>query len=801
MKFYTKLIFTFFISINFLLVKADEGMWLPMLLGEATYKNMVECGIKLTPEQIYSANNSSLKDAIVALGGGFCTGEIISDQGLMMTNHHCGFGTIQANSSTENDYLTDGFWAMTKEQEIPADFGVWFLNDISDVTDQVLEGVEDGMDEGERNSIIRKNMSALKTTASEGKNKDDFAVQVKSFYYGNLYYMFTYNIFNDVRLVGAPPSSIGKFGGDTDNWMWPRHTGDFALFRVYCGPDGKPAEYSEDNIPYTPKHHFPISLDGVQDGDFSMIMGFPGSTDRYLSSWGVQQAIEQYNPTVVKIRDRKLEVMRAHMDAKEKVRIQYASKFARTANYWKYYIGQTKGLKRMNVYDQKKALEDQFTAWVNVSDERVEKYGEALDILADAYYDNEKINEVRIFLNEAVFQGAEVFYFIYQIQDAIKNLPEDPKAKRLAINELKDIAREHFKDYNKNLDQDLFAELMELYNDNVPYSKQPDAFVKVRNHNYTKGDWHKFAAYVYKTSPFVSQSKFFAFLERPSVYKLEKDYAVRMFNSIMDHYMDKISEKRREVRKNLAKGERLYIAGLREMLPDKKFYPNANSTMRLTYGQVGDYTPGDAMHYDFITTFDGLMEKMDNSDDEFMVPERLQELYNAKDYGRYADENGNLIINFISGNDITGGNSGSPVLNAYGELIGTAFDGNWEAMSGDIAFENDIQRTISVDARYIMFIIDKFAGATHLIDEMTIAPNRPRPLSAEEQAAKDAEDAMNDPLTIVNKLSTINYLGQEIPVIEMHSFGSAFDLAVAQFGSDSNTLFYWRGTVYTTEKR
>jgi hypothetical protein len=542
-------------------------------------------------------------------------------------------------------------------------------------------------------------------------------------------------------------------------------------------------------------------LDGVKDGDFSMIMGFPGSTDRYLSSWGVKQAIEQYNPTVVKIRERKLGVMRTHMDAREKTRIQYASKYARTANYWKYYIGQTKGLKRMNVYEQKQALEGQFDAWVDADEARTEKYGEALDLLADGYYDNEKINEVRIFLNEAVFQGAEVFYFIYQVQDAIKNLPEDPKARRLAINDLKDKAREHFKDYNKDLDQDLFAELLELYNDNVPYSKQPDAFEKVRNHNYTKGDWHKFAAYVYKTSPFVSQTKFFAFLERPSVYKLEKDYAVRMFNSIMDHYMEKVRSKRMDVRDKLAKGERLYIAGLREMMPNKKFYPNANSTMRLTYGQVGDYTPGDAMHYDYVTTFDGLMAKKDNSDDEFMVPERLEELYNAKDYGRYADKDGNLIINFISGNDITGGNSGSPVLNAYGDLIGTAFDGNWEAMSGDIAFENDIQRTISVDARYILFIIDKFAGAAHLIDEMTIAPERPRQLSPEEQAAKDAEDAMNDPLTIVQKLTTINYLGEEIPVLDMHSFGSAFDTAVEQFGSSNTTKFYWRGTVYTTEKR
>jgi len=781
---------------GFLTVKADEGMWLPLLLSE-NEADMQAVGLKLTASDIYDINNSSLKDAVVSLGG-FCTAEMISDQGLLLTNHHCGYGQIQSHSSVGKDYLTDGFWAMDKSEELENEgLFVSFLVKMEDVTERMNAALDSVSDE-ERGGIIRKLSAEI---VAEATDSTHYNARVKSFFGGNDFYLMVYEKFNDVRLVGAPPSSVGKYGGDTDNWMWPRHTGDFALFRVYSGPDGKPAEYSEENIPYKPKYHFPISLDGVKDGDFSMIMGFPGSTDRYLSSWGVKQAIDQYNPTVVKIRERKLGVMRTHMDARKKTRIQYASKYARTANYWKYYIGQTKGLKRMNVYEQKQALEEQFDGWVNADETRTEKYGEALDLLADGYYDNEKINEVRIFLNEAVFQGAEVFYFIYQVQDAIKNLPEDPKARRLAINDLKDKAREHFKDYNKDLDQDLFAELLELYNDNVPYSKQPDAFEKVRNHNYTKGDWHKFAAYVYKTSPFVSQTKFFSFLERPSVYKLEKDYAVRMFNSIMDHYMEKVRSKRMDVREKLAKGERLYIAGLREMMPNKKFYPNANSTMRLTYGQVGDYTPGDAMHYDYVTTFDGLMAKKDNSDDEFMVPERLEELYNAKDYGRYADKDGNLIINFISGNDITGGNSGSPVLNAYGDLIGTAFDGNWEAMSGDIAFENDIQRSISVDARYILFIIDKFAGAAHLIDEMTIAPERPRQLSPEEQAAKDAEEAINDPLTIVQKLTTINYLGEEIPVLDMHSFGSAFDTAVEQFGSSKTTKFYWRGIVYTTEKR
>ncbi len=782
--------------LGFSSVKADEGMWLPLLLQD-NEADMQSLGLQLSAADLYDINNSSLKDAVVSLGG-FCTAEVISDQGLLLTNHHCGFDAIQTHSTVSDDYLTDGFWAMDRSQELPNEgLTASFLVRMEDVSER-MNAALDTIEDSERSAMIRKISAEIVVEATTDTH---YNAKVKGFFGGNDFYLMVYETFEDVRLVGAPPSSIGKYGGDTDNWMWPRHTGDFAIFRIYSAPDGTPAEYSEDNVPMTPRHHFPISLDGVENGDFTMIMGFPGSTDRYLSSYGVQQAIDQKNPTIVQIRDAKLSVMKKHMDAKEKVRIQYASKYASTANYWKYFIGQTKGLKRMQVYDQKKALEDQFTQWASSEPVRAEKYGEALGLLSDGYYENEKINLTRIYLNEAVFQGPEVFYFIYQVQSTIENLPEDPKERRLAINELKDMARDHFKNYNKDLDQDLFSELMALYNDNVPYSKQPDAFDKVRKHRYTKGDWGKFAAYVYKNSPFVDRAKFWAFLEKPDVAKFKKDYAIRMFNSIFDHYIDKVSPKRGEVRAMLEEGERLFSAGLREMMPEKKFYPNANSTMRLTYGNVGDYAPADAKHYDFVTTIDGLMEKEDATNDEFIVPEKLKQLYEAKDYGPYADKNGNLAVNFISGNDITGGNSGSPVLNAYGDLIGTAFDGNWEAMSGDIAFENEIQRTISVDIRYAMFIIDKFAGAKHLIDEMTIAPNRPRPLTPEEEEAKELEMQAEDLLTIVQKLETTNYMGQKIPVLDMHSFGSAFDTAVDQFGSSSDILFSWKGRVYNTSKR
>lgn len=727
MKFYTKLIFTFFISINFLFVKADEGMWLPMLLGEATYKNMVECGIKLTPEQIYNANNSSLKDAIVALGGGFCTGEIISNQGLMMTNHHCGFGTIQANSSTENDYLTDGFWAMTKEQEIPADFGVWFLNNISDVTDQVLEGVEDGMDEGERNKIIRKNMGALKTTASEGKNKDDFAVQVKSFYYGNLYYMFTYNIFNDVRLVGAPPSSIGKFGGDTDNWMWPRHTGDFTMFRVYADKENNPSSYSQDNKPLKPKHSLPVSIAGVQDGDYAMIMGYPGSTDRFLTSWGVKQAVDVEQPARVKIRGIKLDIMDQEMSKSQKVRIQYASKYARVSNYWKYFIGQSEQLVKNKVFDKKQKIENSFSAWYK-SNGLDKTYSESLPLIENALKNSSKYTIPKVYFQEAVV-GSELILFM------LRNLsPRTPLFKALnsgeGVKDAKDdflkAAESFYKDYNPIIDENTLAAVLSLYANDVPKEFQPELLISL-NDKY-KGDFKKVASNYFKKSPFKSFDLFKAWLtsDKLSVKMIEKDLVYQLKNEFLDVYRSKVITPSSNFDSDYKKGMRLFVDGLQKMGMNKA--SDANSTMRFTYGNVLPYDPADAVHYDFYTTLEGVMQKevvTEDKNHEFYVPQRLKDLYNAKDFGPYArKEDGKLPVGFLSNNDITGGNSGSPVINAHGELIGTAFDGNWEAMSGDIYFEPNIQRTISVDIRYSLFIIDKYAGAKHLIDEMNIVTDR-----------------------------------------------------------------------------
>ena len=718
-----KLLSIIFLSVlTFSLVKADEGMWLPQLLQSMNESDMKDCGLQLTAQDLYDVNNSSLKDAIVALNGGMCTGEMISSQGLMLTNHHCAFDVIQTHSTVDNDYLTDGFWAMTRDAELPNEgFSVSFLVSIESVTDRVLEDLGE-VTESERNTKLREIFNEISSEKIDGT---DYNARVKSFFGGNEFYLMTYITYNDVRLVGAPPSSIGKFGGDTDNWMWPRHTGDFSLLRVYCAPDGSPAEYSEENIPYTPKHHLPIQLDGVDNGDYTMIFGFPGSTDRFLTSFGIQEALEQTNPTIVQIRSEKLAIMKSGMDANKKTKIQYASKYAGTSNYWKYYIGQSRGLKRMKVYDKKVEIENEFTDWVNSGDEqRYEKFGNTLSLIEEAYDQNRELNVSRTYLNEAIFQGAEIMYFSFIMNRKLANIPSDKEEKIIFMNEIREEAQEFYKNYNSTIDEELFSAMLEMYYYNVPQNQHPSVFKKIENQllGFKAFDFDYYAKDVFRKSVFSSEDKFLAFLENPYNMKLEKDPAYTTMMSIYDYYIEHHYAQRKSVRAKLDEGNRLFIAGLREMNPEENYYPNANSTMRVTYGNVGDYNPGDAMHYDFYTTIDGIIEKEDPTNDEFIVPEKLKELYEIGDYGQYADENGNLRINFISNNDITGGNSGSPVINAWGEIVGTAFDGNWEAMSGDIAFENEIQRTISVDIRYTMFIIDKFAGATHLIDEMTIAP-------------------------------------------------------------------------------
>ena len=704
---------------------ADEGMWLPHLLKLINEEDMQAKGLKITAEDIYSVNQSSLKDAIVSLNGGSCTAEMISPEGLMLTNHHCAYDVIQTHSSVTNDYIKDGFWAMSNSEELKNDnLSATFLISIENVTDRFTKALNDNMTETQRGKKISE---ISKTIVQEQADSTTHTARIKSFFGGNDFYLLVFETFQDVRLVGAPPSSIGNFGGDTDNWMWPRHTGDFSLLRVYTAPDGSPARYAIDNIPYKPKHHLPVQLDGVENEDFTMIMGYPGRTKRYLTSFGVKEALELTNSAIVNIRSKKLEIMKTGMNADEKVKIQYASKYAKTSNYWKYYIGQSKGLKRMNIYKKKLSIEDEFTRWIKRSDSLVqEKYTSVLGNIETAYLDNKRIAVNRIYLNEAIFQGSEIMSFAYTMQNRIKSLPKDKKEKAIALKKLKKIAKEFYKDYNPEVDQELFSAMLEGYYYNVPKSQHAPVFKKIENQlfGFKKLDFDYYAKMVFRKSFFSSSDRCLDFLKNPTKNLVNRDPAYTTMNSIYNKYLEDVYPKRQEIRDIMKKENRLFIQGLREMDTSKKHYPDANSTMRLTYGNVGDYKPGEAIVYDYFTTIEGIIEKEDATNNEFVVHPRLKELYAIGDYGKYADSNGMLRVNFISNNDITGGNSGSPVINAWGEIIGTAFDGNWEAMSGDITFESQIQRTISVDIRYILFIIDKFAGASYLLEEMTIAKSR-----------------------------------------------------------------------------
>lgn len=716
---------------------ANEGMWLPLLLNR-NYADMQKHGLQLTPEQLYSVNNSSLKDAIVSFGG-FCTGEIISANGLILTNHHCGFGNIQSHSTVEHDYLTDGFWARSYKEELPNEgLFVRFLVRMEDVTAKVTAELNNDMTEEER---AKKIGEVSKTLADEAVGETHYSANVKSFFHGNEFYLFVYETYNDVRLVGAPPSSVGKFGGDTDNWMWPRHTGDFSMFRVYSGPDGKPAEYSEENIPLTPKHYLPISLDGVKEGDFAMIFGYPGSTDRYLSSYGVQQAIDKYNPTVVKIRDQKLAIMKKYMDASDETRIQYASKYARVSNYWKYYIGQTEQLKNNKVYAKKLVIEDNFNNWVQATPERRGKYGETIKLLKESYKTTDPYVEGNVYVLEAGLIGSDIALFAFRFdrlmsayfstKDGMKkelkkaeNKEEKKKMKaeieaKMAsyIARAKAAAEDHFKNYNAKLDVELFAKLNSMYYKNVATSQHPEFFKMVQKK--FDGDFELFAYEVFGESFLATKESVMEYLEDPDDDDLEDDLAAMVGRQLYDLYRNSGSATA-DAESNMEKGYRLLTAGLREMNPDQNYSPDANSTMRMTYGNVGSYAPRDGVHYNYYTTSKGVLQKEDPNDMEFVVPDKLITSLSKNDFGPYANDAGELPICFISNNDITGGNSGSPVINGKGQLIGCAFDGNWEAMSGDIFFETELQRTISVDARYILYIVDRYAGAQNIIDELTL---------------------------------------------------------------------------------
>ncbi len=696
---------------------AKEGMWLPSLIHKLNIKTMQDMGCELSAEDIYSINHSSLKDAVVALDRGSCTAEVISKDGLLLTNHHCGFGEIQQHSSVEHDYLQDGFWARSKEEELPnPGKTVTFLISVEDVTAKVLADVTDEMSESERNTQIDQVVRQLE---KEAKGDSHYEVYIRDFFKANQYFLFVTETFKDVRLVGAPPQALGKFGGDTDNWMWPRHTNDFSMFRIYCAPDGTPAEYSEDNVPYQPKHHLPISLKGVKENDFAMVFGYPGSTNRYKTSWGIDYTMKVTNTARILAREKKLEIISDYMATSQKAKIQYASKHARSANYYKNAIGQNEALTKLGIIAQKQKLEKQFTDWVNANTDRKAKYGEALPLIEESYQDVEAEKAME-YAAEALLRGPEIFMFAYranQLADLLEK-PEENKDKIEAFaGKLEESLDAFYKDYDAATDEKIVAALMKIYADNISSNYYPSFFSEIQNKY--KGNYAKYTEKMFKKSIFDNQEELTAFLENPSLKTLEKDMVFQAAVDIFDMYRS-TSMGLRSGNEKLLKGRRLFVAGLMEMQPDKKFYPDANSTMRLTYGTVMPYDPRDGVTYKYYTTTNGYLEKEIPGDYEFDVPKRMKELLLDKDFGEYADADGKLHTCFITDNDITGGNSGSPVINGKGELIGIAFDGNWEAMSGDLDFEENLQRCINVDIRFVLWVVDIYAGAQNLIDEMTI---------------------------------------------------------------------------------
>ena len=693
--------------------RADEGMWLPYSINGQNLADMQRLGCKLTAEQIFSFNQPSLKDAIVQFGGG-CTGELISPEGLLLTNHHCGLSYVQSHASVEHDYLQDGFWARSKAEELPNEgLTVSFLAYIEDVTTAILKGVTNDMSEADRAAKISENGKKL---TLERKGKRDVEVEIVPFYHGNQYILFEYDVYRDVRLVACPPWGIGKFGADTDNWTWPRHKGDFCIFRVYTAPDGSPAKYSKDNVPMKSKHFLPISLKGVQPGDYTMILGYPGSTDRYSASGAVKNVIELEGPAIVDCRTTKLEQYRKHMDADPAVFIQYASKQASVSNYWKYYIGQVKQLKRNKVYEKRLEQEQAFRQWAAQDKNRKAKYDGIFDEMNNYWNHQSKYQKALIYHREAGWHGGEAVTFALrfrQLNSIIENKTATPNAIKERANGMKKSVQDFFKDYNKALDRDVTIALLNLFYKDVNPAQLPATIKKVGDKNH--GDFTAFVDNAFAKSIFVDQAKMEAWLNNPK--SLSKDPVYALMYDILQSYWN-LSDQAEKV--ECGRANRLYMEGLMEMQKDRNFYPDANFTMRLTYGSVQDCQPADAITYNYITTLDGVMAKYKPGNWEFDVPQDLIKLWENHDYGRYADKNGDLVVNFITTNDITGGNSGSPVIDANGNLVGLAFDGNWEAMSGDIAFENEVQRTICMDMRYLLFIIDKMANAQNLMQELKI---------------------------------------------------------------------------------
>lgn len=697
--------------------KADEGMWLPSLL-QKNYEQMQKEGLKLTVDQLYDVNHSSLKDAIVWFNGG-CTSEIISDQGLLLTNHHCGYDAIANHSTTADNILDNGFWAKSysEEKENP---GMWAsilvrMDDVSDRVNKAIAGLDAKAAEAKKAEVFKQ----IESEATQGNGYEAF---VRSMFKDNAFYVFVFEKFTDIRLVAAPPQSVGKFGGDTDNWMWPRHTADFSMFRIYANKDNKPAPYSKDNVPYKPKRSLAINISGLNEGDFTMVYGVPGRTNRYETSYGIQLAIDKINPAIVALRDIRLTAWKTEMEKSDSVRLLLSSQYAKIANYWKYFIGQTEQLKHLKVLEEKQATEKQFADWSKNNAD----YANILANFENAYKDYNNYALHATYMKEGV-TGSSIIAFASNymaLEKALKSEKADEIQKSVEAIKKAEIA--FYKSFNAKSEERILAQLTQMFYENIPASQHPQYLSDLVKKNKGKTNtetFEKIAHKVFEKSVMVTQASADKFLSKPDLKKLSNDPAFAYFVAFYTNFMDNIKPHIDNFNViNNAEGKK-YVKALMEMQSTKNFYPDANSTMRLTYGTVKSYQPKDGMNYNYYTTLSGVMEKENPNTFEFQVPAKLKALYKAKDFGQYANKEGDVTVAFISNNDITGGNSGSPVINGNGELVGLAFDGNWEAMSGDIYFDQKYKRTISCDIRYILFLIDKFGGAKNLIDEMKIVRN------------------------------------------------------------------------------
>jgi hypothetical protein len=709
-----KLIICFIVAAFALPAQADEGMWFLMHIERLNHRDMQKMGLQLTPEEIYSVNNASLKDAIVQFGGG-CTAEIISDKGLVLTNHHCGYGAIAGLSTAKADYLNNGFWAKTLKDELkPKSLSVRFFVRMDDVTKRMLAQVNDKMTEEEREAALNREIAKIEQENNEGGK---YTVSVKSFYNGNEFYYFVYQDYTDVRLVGTPPKDIGKFGGDTDNWEWPRHTGDFALFRVYADKDGNPAEYSESNVPLKPKYHLTTSLKGYDENDFAMILGYPGRTNRWMPGAGIEQNVNYAYPAWVEASRTSMDVLEKYMAMDEQVSLDYASSYAGIANYWKNRQGMIDALKQHETAKTKYADEQSFQKWASKKKNR--EYADVMPIINEYY---KKTNETSSNTNYmSLLLRTRMATVPYRLGKSIEYYLEQNEAKQAELRpKLEEEIGTLYEGLYTPLEKEMLASQLSLYSKKAKNIAPLVPEIAAKNN--TVEAWSKYVDKAFKNSIFESKEKLNAFMAKPDAEVLKTDPLFELSSDLLTRYRYK-SDEQKQWDNDFQRAYRLMVQGMRLQNPDKKYYPDANSTLRLTYGKVISL-PADKRNDakgNYYTTLKGTVAKYQPGDDEFDMPKKLIDLYEKKDFGQYADKDGHLPVNFLTNNDITGGNSGSPVLNGKGELIGLAFDGNIEAMAGDVIFDEELQRTISVDIRYVLFLIDKFAGATHIIDELTLS--------------------------------------------------------------------------------